>query len=119
MCLDTSPPSRLHYHQQCHSHTAPQRSLEGPMQTTSNQRWQTNKTIISVQFQTQKNANSHVKKGKAVNFWTRRDSRNRNSARRECTPLLSASEVREKSSHSGRTWRREWRRKRHYFFQMV
>lgn len=68
MCLDTSPPSRLHYHQQCHSHTAPQRSLEGPMQTTSNQRWQTNKTTISVQFQTQKMQIAMSKRGRLLIF---------------------------------------------------
>lgn len=37
-----------------------------------------------------------------------------------CARLPSVHQrVRGKSSHSGRTWRREWRRKRHYFFQMV
>lgn len=84
------------------THLAPQRSLEGPTQTTSNKQKQPSRSNFK-----HKNANSHVKKKKrkAVNFWTWRKSRNRNSAWRDvCTSLLSASEVREKSSHSDRTF---------------
>lgn len=114
MCLNASPPSRLKHGQQCHSHTTPQRSLEDSTQTTKKQNKELGKTRNKEKMQT-----AMLKQGWLFIFGREGTVETETVLGEICARLPSVHQrVRGKYSHSGRTWRREWR-KRHYFFQMV
>lgn len=108
MCLHAWPPSRLQYDQQCHSHTAPQRSPEDPTQTTSNQHWQTNETRNSVKISNTKMQTAISKQGRLFIFGREGTVEMETVFGEICARLPSVHQrLRGKSSHSGRTWRRE------------